>query len=64
MGRARTRTRVFIRYSHDSARHKRRVLKLAELLREQGVNAQLDQYVKGSRQRGVAAMDAYRDRGR
>ena len=40
--------KVLISYSHDSAAHKQRVLALAERLRSDGVNAQLDQYVEGS----------------
>lgn len=36
--------RVFISYSWDSDAHKQRVLELAERLRDQGVDAQLDQY--------------------
>src|ERR1700740_3265477 len=40
--------KVFISYSHDSPEHARRVLGLAERLRKDGVNAQLDQYVAGT----------------
>jgi hypothetical protein len=40
--------RVFISYSHDSIEHARRVLELAERLRQDGVDAQLDQYVAGT----------------
>src|SRR5271166_1910189 len=40
--------RVFISYSHDSREHERRVLGLAERLRKDGVDAQLDQYVPGT----------------
>src|SRR5580700_599526 len=39
---------VFISYSHDSLEHARRVLGLAERLRKDGVDAQLDQYVAGT----------------
>jgi hypothetical protein len=44
--------RVFISYSHDSIEHARRVLELAERLRQDGVDAQLDQYVAGTPSRG------------
>lgn len=40
--------RVFISYSHDSDAHRRRVLALAERFREDGIDADLDQYVKGT----------------
>ena len=40
--------KVFISYSHDSPEHARRVLSLAERLRKDGVDAQLDQYVSGT----------------
>lgn len=40
--------RVFISYSHDSYDHRRRVLALSERLREDGIDADLDQYVKGT----------------
>ncbi len=36
--------RVFISYSHDSAQHTQSVLQLANALRAQGVDAELDQY--------------------
>lgn len=36
--------RVFISYSHDSARHQERVLGLADRLRADGVDAEIDQY--------------------
>jgi hypothetical protein len=36
--------RTFISYSHDSRRHEKRVLRLANRLRSQGVDAILDQY--------------------
>jgi tetratricopeptide (TPR) repeat protein len=39
-------TRVFISYSHDSADHRRRILELANQLRQDGVDAQIDQYVE------------------
>ena len=44
--------KVFISYSHDSLEHVRRVLGLAERLRKDGVDAQLDQYVVGTPARG------------
>src|SRR5580693_2011705 len=44
--------RVFISYSHDSFEHARRVMGLAERLRKDGVDAQLDQYVAGTPARG------------
>jgi hypothetical protein len=44
----RTRTRVFVSYSHDSPTHRARVLTLANRLRADGVDARLDRYVKGS----------------
>jgi SEFIR domain len=40
--------KVFISYSHDSLEHARRVLGLAECLRKDGLDAQLDQYVAGT----------------
>ena len=43
---------VFISYSHDSLEHARRVMGLAERLRKDGVDAQLDQYVAGTPERG------------
>jgi class 3 adenylate cyclase len=36
--------RVFISYSHDSEEHKDRVLALAERLREDGIDCEIDQY--------------------
>jgi len=36
--------RVFISYSHDSEQHSQRVLALANQLRRQGIDAELDQY--------------------
>ena len=44
--------KVFISYSHDSPEHRQRVLTLAERLRDDGVDAQLDQYVSGTPQEG------------
>src|SRR5690242_14408022 len=40
--------KVLFSYSHDSPEHKKRVLALAERLRTDGVEAQLDQYVAGT----------------
>jgi hypothetical protein len=40
--------RVFISYSHDSVRHRERVLRLSERLRGDGIDASIDQYVKGT----------------
>jgi hypothetical protein len=51
-GSARATCRVFISYSHDSIEHARRVLELAERLRADGVEAQLDQYVPGTPAKG------------
>jgi SEFIR domain len=39
--------RVFISYSHDSAEHKELVLRFAQRLRKDGVDAQIDQFVGG-----------------
>jgi hypothetical protein len=39
--------RVFISYSHDSTEHKELVLRFAQRLRKDGVNAQIDQFVRG-----------------
>jgi hypothetical protein len=41
--------RVFISYSHDSPEHAQQVLELAERLRKDGTDAQIDQYVAGTR---------------
>src|ERR1700704_3281981 len=38
--------RVFISYSHDSDRHRKRVLALANQLRGDGIEARIDQYVQ------------------
>jgi hypothetical protein len=38
---------IFISYSHDSTAHKESVLQLANQLREQGLDCQLDQYING-----------------
>ena len=40
--------KVFISYSHDSLEHARRVLGLAERLRKDGVDTEIDQYVAGT----------------
>ena len=42
------RSTVFISYSHDSDEHREKVLGLAERLRQDGLDAQLDQYVNGT----------------
>jgi hypothetical protein len=47
-GSTRANCRVFISYSHDSIEHEQRALGLAERLRQDGVDAQLDQYVAGT----------------
>jgi hypothetical protein len=39
--------KVFISYSHDSTQHKDIMLRFAERLRKDGIDAQIDQYVKG-----------------
>ena len=39
---------IFISYSHDSQAHGEQVLRLAERLRADGLDAQLDQYVNGT----------------
>jgi SEFIR domain/TIR domain len=44
--------RVFISYSHDSPRHEELVLALAERLRVDGIDAQIDQYVVGTPSEG------------
>jgi SEFIR domain len=38
--------RVFISYSHDGPEHEERVLSLADRLREDGIDAEIDQYVQ------------------
>lgn len=43
---------IFISYSHDSEEHRDKVLALAERLREDGLDAQLDQYVQGAPEQG------------
>jgi hypothetical protein len=44
--------RVFISYSHDSTEHAERVLALAQRLREDGVDAWIDQYENGTPEEG------------
>lgn len=44
--------KVFVSYSHDSLEHAERVLKVAERLRNEGVDAKLDQYVSGTPSEG------------
>src|SRR5689334_7281475 len=46
--------RVFISYCHESAEHRRRVLSLSTRLRSDGVDSNIDQYVKGSPENGWA----------
>jgi hypothetical protein len=41
-------SKVFISYSHDSPEHAQHVLELAERLRKDGADAQIDQYVAGT----------------
>src|SRR5271166_904876 len=38
--------RVFISYSHDSTEHEQRVRALADQLRDDGIDARIDQYVQ------------------
>jgi hypothetical protein len=40
--------RVFISYSHDSPEHAQRVLALSERLRNDGIDAHVDQYINGT----------------
>jgi tetratricopeptide (TPR) repeat protein len=44
--------RVFISYSHDSPEHAQRVLAFSERLRDDGIDAQVDQYVNGAPDEG------------
>lgn len=44
--------RVFISYSHDSTQNSDRLLRFAERLRKDGIDAKLDQYVAGTPQEG------------
>ena len=44
--------KVFISYSHDSPEYEQRILQLAERLRSDGVDAQIDQYVSGVPEEG------------
>jgi hypothetical protein len=44
--------RVFISYSHDSSEHAERVLALAQRLRQDGVDAWIDQYENGTPEEG------------
>lgn len=46
------RPKVFISYSHDSDKHRERVLALSERLRADGIETLLDQYVNGSPTQG------------
>ncbi len=40
--------RLFISYTHDSDVHKKRVLELAQLLRDDGLDCMIDQFIKGT----------------
>lgn len=51
--RASRRVIIFISYSHDSDEHREKVLGLAERLRQEGLDARLDQDVKGTPELGV-----------
>lgn len=44
--------RIFISYSHDSDEHRETVLALSERLRKDGIDAQIDQYVRGTPTKG------------
>lgn len=44
MEQAARRPKVFISYSHDDEQHEQRVLALAQRLRDEGIDAELDQY--------------------
>jgi TIR domain/Carboxypeptidase regulatory-like domain len=44
---AATAPKIFISYSHDSPEHKERVLRFAQRLRQDGIDAQIDQYIEG-----------------
>jgi SEFIR domain len=44
--------RVFISYSHDSTAHTKAVLALAQRLRQDGVDAWIDQYENGTPEEG------------
>jgi SEFIR domain-containing protein/carboxypeptidase family protein len=44
--------RIFISYSHDSTEHKELVLRFAQRLRKDGVDAQIDQFVGGRPREG------------
>jgi hypothetical protein len=48
--------RVFVSYAHDSERHKSQVLAFCELLRRNGIDADLDQWNTGQRQNWYAWM--------
>ena len=48
--------RVFISYSHDSARHVDRVLVLSDRLRSDGIDATVDQYEPFPREGWIAWM--------
>src|SRR5215475_2099634 len=46
------RIRTFISYSHDSVRHRNKVLQLAQRLRADGIDCQLDAFVQGTPEEG------------
>jgi tetratricopeptide (TPR) repeat protein len=43
---------IFISYSHDSDKHRASILALAERLRQDGVDARIDQYINGTPDQG------------
>jgi hypothetical protein len=45
--------KVFISYSHDSEAHEDRVLDLANRLRKDGIDAQIDQYETSPAEAGL-----------
>src|SRR5512143_3274540 len=51
--------RVFISYSHDSVEHAARVLKLANDLRKDGLDATMDQYFTSPPEGWPAWMEAH-----
>lgn len=44
--------RVFISYTHDGDDHRKRILRLADRLRADGVEARLDRFVSGTPEGG------------
>ena len=49
--------RVFLSYSHDSAKHAARVLDLANTLRRDGIDAILDRYLQPRARGGLAPLE-------